>query len=306
MTDSDPKNNDNRKRQHYVPKFYLKRFEDNGRLSVYDFVDEKYLINQNPERFAAQNYYYDTNEEELRCFLKDLLELYPNIKGFDNKQFFEQKLSQIECQTDTVFKKIDYNPEALFDDYYQIVISCFLHTLSVRTDYYRLNAGRFNNIIDELITPRNITEEKAKHKQREKEGRDKQLRNLLNFQMMNLTTANLKRNYGWFYAEASEDMEFIISDNPAYLISSGFSDLCFPIGKKKAIVFISKYQEHYIYEVPFKNRLYLKNKSVFMFNVFQARFSQRWLFGSKAELKRFVDTVINVDPIMLDSKGLLF
>lgn len=57
----------NVKKQHYVPRMYLKRFSgDNNRLCVWNLSNDSIMTRQRPENFAAKRYYYDTNKNELQ------------------------------------------------------------------------------------------------------------------------------------------------------------------------------------------------------------------------------------------------
>lgn len=113
-------------------------------------------------------------------------------------------------------------------------------------------------------------------------------------------------NYDWYYAEVSDDDGFIVSDNPAYLIQLEFNDICFPISRKKAIVFQHKNEPHLITEKPINRRLHLSDRSVFVYNLFQTRFAQRYLFGDESDLRKFTNIVMNYDPQMWDTTGVMF
>ena len=53
------------KNEHYIPKFYLERFSKNGKIFVYDLINDK-IFPTNIRKVGSKNYFYDLEPEILK------------------------------------------------------------------------------------------------------------------------------------------------------------------------------------------------------------------------------------------------
>lgn len=113
------------KRQHYVPRMYLKRFgygsKDNERVTVLKLEDGSILENQRVENFAAVNYFYDIDGEQLKEILREDLSVYPELcnseKLFD-EQFAEHVLAREEAAISNMLNELQKDmSKTCFKDY---------------------------------------------------------------------------------------------------------------------------------------------------------------------------------------------
>ena len=51
------------KQEHYVPKFYLRKFSDKDKISVYDIKNDR-IFRTNINKIACNNYFYDLDSNE--------------------------------------------------------------------------------------------------------------------------------------------------------------------------------------------------------------------------------------------------
>ena len=58
------------KGEHYLPKFYLERFSNNGKISVLNILNNN-IIHTNVEKIGKKNYFYDLNPQELKNILSE-------------------------------------------------------------------------------------------------------------------------------------------------------------------------------------------------------------------------------------------
>ena len=92
------------RRQHYVPRMYLKRFgygnKDNEYITVLKLDDGTVMDNRKVENFAVANYFYDTNKEQLMEILKEDLEIFSELCDSEellDEQFTEHTLANEEA-----------------------------------------------------------------------------------------------------------------------------------------------------------------------------------------------------------------
>jgi len=115
------------KKQHYVPRFYLKRFSRNEKLIFCFDKAQKKSFPSNIENIANERYFYDLSaEEEARLGIK---------------QFMEKYFHPVESSTCFILNQLinQLNSSAEFDlESEQInVLSEYLHYQFIRTKEYR-------------------------------------------------------------------------------------------------------------------------------------------------------------------------
>ena len=71
------------RRQHYVPRMYLKRFGygniGDEYISVLKLDNGTVLDNRKVENFAVANYFYDADKEQIAEILKEDLKVFPEL-----------------------------------------------------------------------------------------------------------------------------------------------------------------------------------------------------------------------------------
>ena len=91
------------RRQHYVPRMYLKRFGygniDDEYISVLKLDNGTVLDNRKVENFAVANYFYDADKEQIAEILKEDLKVFPELcdnEKLSDEQFPEHALAREE------------------------------------------------------------------------------------------------------------------------------------------------------------------------------------------------------------------
>ncbi len=283
------------KNQHYIPQFYMNRFSTNGKIDVYCVDNKKLLKNQSPRNFASRRYFYDIDKTEIKDYLRETIEYLNNTKRtIDNKiledeQIVEHHLANVECATQEVFDKLEKDQSILKNDDIRACICNFLHLLAYRTESYRLDEENFYKTIYDRakqIYP-NLPEE-CYYDLSPERAREKQINKLLSIKQSLRTGLMLINNYNWYIGiNTSDKINFIISDNPALYISQGFNDICVPISKKYALIFQIKNKNApiFIKDKHHKNRMYLSEKSVLIYNELQISCARRYIFGDKINIE---------------------
>ena len=107
------------KNQHYLPKFYLKGFCDQeSKITIFDRERGEIRFNQNPQKYAVERYFYDTDSKELKKLFEKWVILYPklcNIINIDDKQFIEHFFNRLETVIAKLFETILNDPDVLYD-----------------------------------------------------------------------------------------------------------------------------------------------------------------------------------------------
>lgn len=277
------------KNQHYVPRMYLKRFtSDNNRFSVWKKDDDEILSRQRPENFAARRYYYDTNEEELKNALREQINIVSNIESlvdYNDEQFVEKALSRIEAAAEKTINAISIDNEALYDEDNMRTIILFFHDLAYRTEKYR---DMMESIRGQTFAHlERLGVDINKYIGTSKSAKDTQLYQLLAITPSLETMTKLVENYNWYIGIVSDKMKLIVSDNPAQGIWMGFNDICIPISGEKAIIFRIRDSSAPILskDMPKENVIMLSERSVFVYNLLQSSYSNRFIFGDKYSLE---------------------
>ena len=89
------------RRQHYVPRMYLKRFGygniGDEYISVLKLDNGTVLDNRKVENFAVANYFYDADKEQIAEILKEDLKVFPELcdnENLSDDQFTEHVLAR--------------------------------------------------------------------------------------------------------------------------------------------------------------------------------------------------------------------
>lgn len=267
---------------------YMKRFAtDQKRFCVWNLMTDTILTRQRPENYAAKRYFYDTEKEQLKNLLEEILKLYPfSISNIDaaDEQFVEKGLSRMEADVSPILDLISTNHEALHDETNMNKLIIFLHDLAYRSEKYREQLDNIKNQALTHLEEFDISPDKIKRiKQTSK---DNQLYQLVGIAPLLKTAKMLLENYNWYVGIVSGNMKLVISDNPAQGILLGFNDICIPLSGDKAIIFRVNDPDAFIAskDMPVGNEIELTERSVFAYNAIQMSYANRFMFGDKASL----------------------
>lgn len=282
------------KNQHYVPRSYIDRFSDSlHKICVYNIREDKIIPNQNSRNWAAERYYYDVSREELEELFQQLFSLYPELKIdsiLNDSQLIEHILSRVEGDIKAIFDEIIVQPELLNNQEYRIKIIIFLHGLAYRTAVTRLKLERNYKITHDWLLKMSIPYEQKKDllaNYDSGKAKIKQLYQLTGIAPLLQTAQKLMENYDWYFATTQNNLQLIISDNPAASIKTGFNDICFPISNHNAIIFRVKGLKSPLIsdDMPTGIKIVLHTKSVLIYNYFQIAAAGSCAFGDAETLK---------------------
>lgn len=283
------------KRQHYIPQSYINRFATNNKIDVYCFDNKILLEQQSAKNFASRKYFYDIPKDEIELYLKEMIEYLKITKRtisedvLSDEQIVEHHMSKIEGEAQKIFNELEKDQSILKKDEVKAKISNFLHLLAYRTETFRLEDESFyNELYDKAksIFP-NLPEECYSNFFPERAKED-QIKQLLSIRKTLKTGYMLLTRYNWYVGiNTSENVNFLISDNPALNVLLGFNDICVPISKTFALIFQIKNKKAPIFvkEKHHKGRMYLTEKSVLWYNAYQVNCAKRYIFGDKKDIE---------------------
>jgi len=290
---------DKSKKQHYVPRMYIKRFgygtEDKPKISVLIKQEKRVLHDQNPYNFAAESFFYDTTKDVIENVLKGDLEIFPFIKQskyYDDEQLTEHVLSRLESQYRKLLDQIEDDPLLIYEDKYRARFICFIHELAYRTRNFRDKIDSINcrteKFLNELCDSMGLSEEVRRKTIEENciPGKNTQLEQILSIKPALETMKRVLINYDWYIGYNNTELDFIISDNPAQVVWQGFNDICIPISKNRAVVMRVKEKGAPMLssDEPEGNIINMSTKGVIQYNTMQISMAQLYLFGSKAAI----------------------
>ena len=280
------------KQQHYIPRMYLKRFTDeNNRFTVWKVKDDEALFRQVPKDFASINYFYDTNNKELRKALSSNIHHFPNLKGkidFDDEQFIEKFLSRIENNTEKVLNELNENFEAIHNEENMVQLIVFFHLLTYRTEKYHNVMNDINNV---TITHIEKTKMSQFTNEINSDAKTTQLTSMMDLGSLCKTALMFKLNYDCYVASVSGVTKLLISDNPTQGIMQGFNDICIPISSENALIFRVKNKSAPLIskDMPVEGKIELSEQSVMSYNAMQLSYANRFIFGNKDSIEKLKD-----------------
>lgn len=283
------------KRQHYVPRMYLKRFgykiKNMDKISVLKVNESQILEKQGVENFAISNYFYDVSKEELENIVKETFLLYPelkNSKSLEDDQFVEHALARKEAVINQLLDELEDDLGIIYKTENRARFVDFLHSMAYRTKSFRDKMENINQqtvkFLSDICDNMGFSEE-----QKMKEiayhcttGKETQLYQMLEISPILHTMEMLLKNYDWYEAYNNSELDFIISDNPFQTVWMGFNDICIPVSCTKAIVLRIKDKDAPLFstDVPVGNVIQLSLKSVIAYNSIQLSTAQFYAFGT--------------------------
>lgn len=283
------------RRQHYVPRMYLKRFgygnKDNEYITVFKLDDGTVMDNRKVENFAVANYFYDTNKEQLMEILKEDLEIFPELCDSEellDEQFTEHTLANEEAAISNMLNDLQENLSKICISRNRSLMIIFLHSLAYRTKQFRDQMDTINDKTEEVLNSMcdNLGfDEDTKKKTVETNcsvGKNTQLYQILGIKPVLETMKMLLNNYDWYEAVNNTELDFVVSDNPAHAVRVGFNDICIPISCNKAVILRIKDKTAPLIskDMPENGVINLSLNSVIAYNCMQLVTAQKFLFGT--------------------------
>ena len=278
------------KNQHYVPQSYIKRFADDGNLSVYFKKSGIIKNHQNSANYASKRFFYDTTSEELKSVLQEFV-ISPynhDLINWEDQQFIEHYLGKEESEIVNVLSDVENDPQLLGNDSYMAKIIIFIHSMMYRNIEYRNINEQINKITYDYlrqyddITSFNWIEETYGH------GKAKinQLKHLTSLSSVLQTNEILSRNYDYFFARSANGVKFIISDNPVPTFVLDIAEFCFPFSANSGVIFRKKNVSSPLMtnDKPDGLIINVSAKNVYKLNVLQYGYANRYLFGDYKNL----------------------
>lgn len=288
------------RRQHYVPRMYLKRFGygniGDEYITVLKLDNGIILDNRKVENFAVANYFYDTDKEQIAEILKEDLKVFPELcdsEKLSDEQFTEHALAREESAISKMLNELQEDLSKIHISSNKSLMIIFLHSLAYRTKQFRDQTDEINNKTEEVLNSMcdNLgLDEETKKKTIEancSSGKNTQLYQILGIKPVLGTMQMLQDNYDWYEAVNNTELDFVISDNPALAVRVGFNDICIPISRNKAIIFRikDKTAPFISKDIPENGVINLSLNSVIVYNSMQLATGQKFLFGTSNAIR---------------------
>lgn len=285
------------KNEHYVPRFYLRRFANNDKIYAYD-LEKDNLFQTNINKIGCNNYFYDVDSNVLKENLseyKDIYKIPDDIfeKECEDIQFIEKALSRLEDKFSVLLNKFEMDYSIINDEEFLRTFFLFMYTQSIRTKGFR-------NGLENIASQTKIWLEKLNIKNVnypiELEAKDiaklNQIKELLSLSSVYKKALSFFDAYDIYIGVNNTDIDFIISDNPMSYFLVGFNDICFPVNSKLSIIMQVKEvkDEFKICCIkPDKSKtIHLTKKEVIKYNVLQQYSNSKFLLGSEQALKNHI------------------
>lgn len=285
------------KNEHYVPRFYLRRFANNDKIYAYD-LEKDNLFQTNINKIGCNNYFYDVDSNVLKESLseyKDIYKIPDDIfeKECEDIQFIEKALSRLEDKFSVLLNKFEMDYSIINDEEFLRTFFLFMYTQSIRTKGFR-------NGLENIASQTKIWLEKFNIKNVnypiELEAKDiaklNQIKELLSLSSVYKKALSFFDAYDIYIGVNNTDIDFIISDNPMSYFLVGFNDICFPVNSKLSIIMQVKEvkDEFKICCIkPDKSKtIHLTKKEVIKYNVLQQYSNSKFLLGSEQALKNHI------------------
>ena len=288
------------RRQHYVPRMYLKRFGygniDDEYISVLKLDNGTVLDNRKVKNFAVENYFYDADKEQIAEILKEDLKVFRELcdnENLSDEQFTEHALSREESAISKMLNELQEDLSRIHISSNRNLMIIFLHSLAYRTKQFRDQMDAINNKTEKWLNSicDNLgLDEETKKKAIETNcstGKNTQLYQILGIKPVLETMQMLQYNYEWYEAVNNTELDFVISDNPAQTVRNGFNDICIPVSSNKAIILRIKDKTAPLIskDMPENGVINLSLDSVIAYNCMQLAMGQKFLFGTSDAIK---------------------
>lgn len=146
------------RRQHYVPRMYLKRFGygniGDEYISVLKLDNGTVLDNRKVENFAVANYFYDADKEQIAEILKEDLKVFPELcdnEKLSDEQFTEHALAREESAISKMLNELQEDLSRIHISSNRNLMVIFLHSLAYRTKQFRDQMDAINNKTEKCL-----------------------------------------------------------------------------------------------------------------------------------------------------------
>lgn len=157
------------RRQHYVPRMYLKRFGygniGDEYISVLKLDNGTVLDNRKVENFAVANYFYDADKEQIAEILKEDLKVFPELcdnENLSDDQFTEHVLAREESAISKMLNELQEDLSTIHISSNRNLMIIFLHSLAYRTKQFRDQMDAINNKTEKQDRQEEIRENRIK------------------------------------------------------------------------------------------------------------------------------------------------
>lgn len=295
------------KQEHYVPKFYLRKFSDKDKISVYDIKNDR-IFSTNINKIACNNYFYDLDSNELKETLKMQKEIC-NIpddvfeQECNDVQFVEKALSRLEDKFSSLLLEFEKDYSLINNEEFLRTMFLFAYTLSIRTIGFRNGLESIARQTKEWLEKINIKNvDYPIDKEPEDIAKINQINELLSLSSVYKKALSFFDKYDIFVGINNSNDDFIISDNPLNYFFLGFNDVCFPVNRKLSIIMQVKDadSEHKLCNIkPDNNKIInLTTVEINKYNNLQVCSNGRYLFGSKETLKKYSHHIKKLNSIL--------
>lgn len=308
------------KRQHYVPRLYLKKFSQlkNDKVNYYDKIIKKKLTNMHVDNVAQQSYFYDLSED----FINEIKSLKDN--EFDerllDKQYLEKCFSKLETNFGVTSESVINKVNSCEDPFSLTVINyinidekkdlaTFIALQSIRTPAYRMLGKNFFKFMNKLIP--SIFDSLFTDELSENEI----LFGYLSTGALDRLSAHFTQNFQWYIGiidkpeqAKNENVrktfvtdEFLISDNPIINMKhvekknpkNVHLEICLPLTPKYILILREPhFPENFINSIVSMHR-----NDIRIYNEYQYRFSYRKVIYSKPENGKKIEKFFKTAPL---------
>lgn len=290
----------NVKNEHYIPRFYLKRFSVKKVkkayvIDVFNKKCNKKLLNQNVKNFACMNKFYDIELDKI----KEQLDIYLNLPNIDNNdkdklvndtQILEHYFSNVENDLKPLLDNLEQNHELIKDNIFKIKFCIFIRDLSIRTNGFREQIKKIASITLNQMKKLDI-KKMGKYdmtNSADEIAKQEQIQALLSLPLQIKDGNILMNEYDFYVGVNKTNIPFIISDQPALYVFLKANEICIPISKNTAIIMLAKGDNlHYFTDIkPHGFEIILSEKQVTYYNIIQYTMSSEFVFGDMREINR--------------------
>ncbi len=291
---------DNTKNEHYIPRFYLKKFstirnKKSYLIDVYNKKENKIMLKQNVKNFACINKFYDINIEDIEKQLDIYFKL-PNIDETTKKrilsdnQIIEHYLANLESDIAPLFDSIEKNHDIINDIFFRIKFCIFIRDLSIRTKGFRNQLKKIASITLEQMKKLNINNLGSYdiNKSADELAKKEQLQGMISLPSTIKEVSFFLKEYDFYIGINNTKIPFVLSDQPALFAFLNVNEICIPISSKIAIIMRAK-GENAIYFtdiVPDSYEINLSEKNVTCYNIIQFVSTNEYVFGDIREIRR--------------------
>jgi hypothetical protein len=200
------------KKQHYVPRFYLKYFTNtDSKVFVYDKHNDK-VFETAVDNIACENYFYDSDKFESDILEEQFLEKFYSSIESEFAPFYFDFISKIGSQAEFEISKEDKN-----------AFSNFLAFQIERTKEYREISSQLTFTLKDQLLERGVSEQQLTNwgfDINNIDPKDLHIESILLGGEMRQIFSEIFEQHIWILCENNTNLPFITSDNPIAKIAN--------------------------------------------------------------------------------------